>query len=297
MKGFLKNSNFSGRLFQLFQFLLIFCFCFLAGIILALIVSGGNMDNVSSLKMATFIQSVSTFLLPSFILAYLWSERPLDFLRLKVKPDWKAFVFVVLMMIIAIPAINLLADLNQRISFPAFMSDIEEQLKMREKQAAIQTEKMLFARTLGGLLLNIFLIAIIPALSEEFFFRATLQRIISDAKGVILAIWVAAFIFSAIHMQFYGFVPRLLLGAFFGYLLVWSGSIWLPVIAHFVNNALAVVFHYLSDKGFQVIDIDIIGTGNTWWLGLVCGIVFVCGFCFLQQYFKRGKEKLSMREH
>ena len=158
-----------------------------------------------------------------------------------------------------------------------------------EEQAATQTEKLLIANTFGALLFNIFIMAVIPGLGEEFFFRGTLQRIISDAKGAVWAIWVTAFIFSAVHMQFYGFIPRLLLGAFFGYLLVWSGNIWLPIVAHFVYNAITVVFHYLSNNGCLVIDIDIIGTGNTWWQGFVCGLIFVFGIYFLKNTLKKQK--------
>ena len=88
-----------------------------------------------------------------------------------------------------------------------------------------------------------------------------------------MAIWLAAFIFSAIHFQFYGFVPRFLLGAFFGYLLVWSGNLWLPVLAHFTNNAVAIVFYYLKNNGFHVFDIDTLGTGNTLWIGYVSGLL------------------------
>jgi hypothetical protein len=119
----------------------------------------------------------------------------------------------------------------------------------------------------------VFLIAFIPALGEELFFRGALQQIFQNKKNAIMAIWLTAFIFSAIHFQFYGFVPRFLLGAFFGYLLVWSGNLWLPVLAHFANNAIAIVFYYLKYNGFQVVDIDSIGTGNTLWIGCVSGLL------------------------
>jgi len=286
MKGIFKNSSFTERLFQ---FLFIFFLCFLGGIILSLIASDDGMGDVFPLKISVLIQSVFSFLIPPFLLAYLWCEKPLDFLCLKTESNWRVFVPVILMMIVVIPFVNLLADLNQKIHLPDFMAGIEKQIRLMEEQAAAQTEKMLFANTFGALLFNIFLIAVIPALGEELFFRGTLQRVISNAKGQVLAVWITAFIFSAVHMQFYGFIPRLLLGAFLGYLLVWSGSIWLPIAAHFVYNAFAVVFHYLSNKAYLTIDIDTIGTGNTWWLGLVCGVIFVCGFCFLRNILKKHK--------
>lgn len=84
-----------------------------------------------------------------------------------------------------------------------------------------------------------------------------------------MAIWTTAAVFSAIHMQFYGFVPRMLLGALFGYMLSWSNGIWLPVVAHFVNNAIAIVFYYFRYNGYSLPDFDTIGTGKTIWLGFV----------------------------
>jgi len=290
MKGFFKDSSFAGRLFQ---FLFIFYFCLLGGIVFGTFISSGSADDNFSMKILTMIQSISSFLIPSFVLAYLWSEKPFYFLYLKTKSDGKAFFLVILMMIAVIPFINLLADLNQKIVFPGFMSELEEQMKAMEERAATQTANLLTAHTIAGLFFNIFLVAVIPALGEELFFRGTLQRLISDAKGAVLAIWVVAFVFSAIHMQFYGFIPRLLLGAFFGYLLVWSKNMWLPIVAHFVNNAIAVILYYLSDKICLKIDLDTIGAGNTWWLGIVSGLVSICGFYLLKKYFAE-KNKLKL---
>jgi hypothetical protein len=100
--------------------------------------------------------------------------------------------------------------------------------------------------------------------------------------NVKIAIWLAAFIFSAIHMQFFGFFPRLLLGAFFGYLLLWSGNLWLPIVAHFTNNGIAIVFYYLKYNGYKVPDIDTIGTGSTLWLGIVSVVFLIFGFMWLK---------------
>jgi len=97
------------------------------------------------------------------------------------------------------------------------------------------------------MILNLFIIAILPAVGEEFFFRGVLQKILIRLfKSVHVAIWVTAFIFSAIHFQFFGFVPRFILGLIFGYLFFWSGTLWLPVISHFINNAVPVIMSYIQ---------------------------------------------------
>jgi len=133
---------------------------------------------------------------------------------------------------------------------------------------------------------NIFLIAILPALGEELFFRGAIIRVFQDWRGFKTAIWITAFIFSAIHLQFYGFLPRLLMGAFFGYLLLWSENLWLPVTAHFINNVVAVVFYYLKFNGYKLPDIDAIGTGNTLWIGIASGVMGIIGIFMLKRRFQ-----------
>src|SRR5207344_1198984 len=100
-----------------------------------------------------------------------------------------------------------------------------------------------------SLAINLFIIAFLPALGEELFFRGMMQKLFSQlTKNNHLAIIITSIIFSAIHLQFYGFLPRMVLGIFLGYLLVWSGSLWLPILAHFVNNASAVLFTFLDNQ-------------------------------------------------
>jgi hypothetical protein len=193
---------------------------------------------------------------------------------------------------VAIPFINLITSLNQQIALPDFLAPVEAWMKNSEEQAAVLTEKMLNIHSINELLFNIFLIAMIPALGEELFFRATIQKILTQWRNAIWGIWIAAFVFSAIHLQFYGFFPRMLLGAFFGYLLVWSGSLWLPIIAHFTNNAIAVIFYYLKYNGYQVVDIDVIGSGETLWLGVVSGVLTIGGIILIKKNLKLQEKGL-----
>ena len=115
--------------------------------------------------------------------------------------------------------------------------------------------------SIPDVLFNIFMIALLPALGEELLFRGIVQKIFTQwSKNVHLGVWISAVLFSAMHVQFYGFIPRMMLGALLGYLLVWSGSLWLPIMAHFVNNASAVIFTYLFDKQMMTVNPDKIGT-------------------------------------
>ena len=242
-----------------------------------MIIWGGS-QSTESLKWLQFIQTTATFLIPPILCAWLWDEehKPFRWLRMNVPVQWQNILLAVVIMVCAVPGINLLADLNSRVELPKSLEFIEQILKSQEEAAAALTERFLQADTIGGLLVNIGLMALLPALSEELSFRGTLQQIIyKDQSGKVqstkvhLAIWITAFIFSAIHMQFYGFVPRMLLGAMFGYVFVWSGSLWVPITMHFVNNGLAVLVYYLMGEGENTNNIaDTLGAGDTWYLGV-----------------------------
>jgi membrane protease YdiL (CAAX protease family) len=272
IKGIFKDS---GVLAKLLQLIAVFVFVMIATLLVTVLVTTGDMNDMSNVKVMQLIQSFGLFVIPPFVMASLWSNNAFEFLRLKSTLRWTTVLYVVAFMLVAIPFINMLSWLNQQIVLPASLSEIEKMMQSSEAQIAILTEKMLNVHSLDALLFNVFLVAVVPALGEELFFRGTIQRLLSDWKGALFAIWITAFVFSAIHMQFYGFLPRMLLGAFLGYLLLWSGSLWLPIIAHFVNNSVAVVFYYLKFNGVKVIDVETIGTDDTLWLGIVSGIVCV----------------------
>ena len=251
-----------------------------------MIIWGGS-QSTESLKWLQFIQTTATFLIPPILCAWLWEEehKPFRWLRMDVPVQWQNILLAVVIMVCAVPGINLLADLNSRVELPKSLEFIEQILKSQEEAAAALTERFLQADTIGGLLINIGLMALLPALSEELSFRGTLQQIIyKDQSGKVqstkvhLAIWITAFIFSAIHMQFYGFVPRMLLGAMFGYVFVWSGSLWAPITMHFVNNGLAVLVYYLMGESENTKNIaDTLGAGDTWYLGVVSILITSLG--------------------
>lgn len=253
-----------------------------------MVVWAGSQET-ESLKWLQFLQTTATFLLPPILGAWLWSESHhlLAWLKLDKGFSWDIALLAIGIMVCAVPAINLLADLNGRFELPKSLAFIEEKLKLMEESAAVLTERFLKADNIGALLINIGLLALLPALSEELSFRGTLQQILGNKAA---AIWVTAFIFSAIHMQFYGFVPRMLMGAMFGYVFVWTGSLWVPILMHFTNNGLAVLTYYLFDEcGENSKNIaDTIGAGDTWWLGVISIVITSLGLLIF--YRKTHKE-------
>ena len=234
----------------------------------------GNDQSTEGLKWLQLFQTIGTFLLPPICCAWLWDadHKPFSLLQMDRTADGKLFLLAIGIMICAIPAINLLADLNGRVKLPESLDFIEQKLKAYEEQATLLTERFLQADNVWQLLLNIGLMALLPALAEELSFRGTLQQILGNRH---MAIWLTAIIFSAIHMQFYGFIPRMLMGAMFGYVFMWSGCLWIPIVMHFTNNGLAVIAYYIfgSENSYA----DTIGAGATWWLGVLSLILTSLG--------------------
>ena len=242
--------------------------------------------SVTSLKWIQLFQSAAMFLLPPLCMAYLWAKAPMKWLKVDNFQSFKVSSMAILLMLVALPAINLLADINQQMALPAFLEPLEAWMKTQEETAKQLTEQFLSVTTYSGLIINILLMALLPAVAEELTFRGVLQRLfqgsnVSDfhtVKVPHIAIWVTAILFSAIHMQFYGFLPRMLMGALFGYMLVWTGSLWVPILMHFTNNAMAVILYFVATRaGWDMEKVDAIGTGDTLWLGIVSIVLTIGG--------------------
>jgi membrane protease YdiL (CAAX protease family) len=163
-------------------------------------------------------------------------------------------------------------------------------IRSLEDNAAALTELFLKGSTLGDLVVNFIMIAILPAIGEEFLFRGVIQRLFAEwTKSVHWGVVIAAFLFSFIHFQFYGFVPRFLLGLYFGYLLVWSSSIWLPVLGHLVNNGIAVVVYHFAKQPAGSTTLDTLGTPESGFYTLYISVFLTCGLIGLIYLHTRQK--------
>ena len=223
-----------------------------------------DISNPVIIKSLKLIQVISTglgmFIIPAFAAAFLFDKNFLDFLSLKKKSPLFSYLIVLAISFSSIPIINLLVEWNSNLSLPTSFQSIESWMRNSEQEAEKITEAFLKVNSTSDLFLNIFIIAFLPALGEELFFRGLIQKFFSQmTKNIHAGIILTAVLFSAIHMQFFGFVPRMALGILLGYLLVWSGNLWLPVAAHFINNAGAVIFSYLEQQKIMGVNPDEIG--------------------------------------
>jgi membrane protease YdiL (CAAX protease family) len=248
------------------KLLVLLAFMFLYG---ALNVAGSdsdinlNFDNPNTLiflKIAQAISVIVIFIVPAMLIATFWTNQKIHYLGITKRPQFSTLLLAGIGIILAMPLINWLAELNQHMHLPEAFSGIEEWMKRSEDKAAELTEAFTKGTSVGTLLLNLFVIAFMAALSEEIFFRGIFQKIsIECFKNKHLGVWFGAIIFSAFHLQFFGFFPRMLMGAYLGYLFLWSGSLWPGIIAHFANNGMAVFLVWLSNRGAISVDVDKVG--------------------------------------
>ena len=181
---------------------------------------------------------------------------------------------------------------NANIKFPESLAGFEQWAKGMEETVKVLTEYLTEFESTGYFILAIFVIAVIPAIGEELLFRGLLQNILKRIfKNYHVAIWIAAFLFSAIHFQFYGFIPRILLGALFGYLYVWTGNLLIPIVAHFLNNGISLFALYIYQKGLTDIDVE-----STEAFPTVYIIIFSALFVVTLLYFKNYLIKINEHE-
>ncbi|MFM7671507.1 MAG: lysostaphin resistance A-like protein [Bacteroidota bacterium] len=189
------------------------------------------------------VQFVGLFLVPSWICARLFSQEPNRFLGIQA-PNLRPFWFwAILIMLISLPFIQFVGELNQRIVFPG---ELKEWMDSSEKSAAETIKAMLTMNTPADLLLNIVFVALLAGVGEELLFRGMIQRLLTRKYGRWAGIVVAAILFSAMHLQFYGFFPRFLLGIVLGILFAYSGSLWVAIVAHFFYDAMLITAAYLN---------------------------------------------------
>jgi len=210
--------------------------------------SGAEPRYIPAMQLLVIASSLGLFLFPALVLPLTQRRRISDFYWLSV-PSGKLFLLVLLVMTVSMPFMEWVTLSNQQMSFPPFLKNIEIWMREKEDEALRTTILLLKMNSIRDLVLNLFIVALLPAVAEELMFRGALQRTLGRLfRNHHAAIWIAAVVFSAIHLQFYGFVPRLLLGAGFGYLYFWGRSIWYAVLGHFLNNAYAVIVAWYMQR-------------------------------------------------
>lgn len=258
MKGFMKTKPAGNQFLILVSVALVSFFVIgLIGTLMLSATTGIGLEKMTDMSKLDFsrqevvnflrgmqvIQFVSLLVIPVFICLWLFSTDNKKYLGWK-NPSQPGYIIAgVGVMLIAIPFTNWLGQLNQSIPFP---SGWEAWMKQQEEEAGRTIKALLSRHTIQDLLLNLVLIAGLAAVGEELLFRGMAQRLlIKMFKSPLAGIIVSAAIFSAMHMQFYGFLPRFALGILLGLIYWYSGSLWLAMLAHFIYDAVLIILAYL----------------------------------------------------
>lgn len=218
-----------------------FVFLIITSILTALIgqLPGSERDH---LLVASTIQNILVFCVPAFLLARFCSEKPLKWLKLDSKINLKPILGVLIMYIISMPAMDWITSWNAGITFPESMSELEKILRNWEEQGTSAGQELVESQGFISLITGIIIVGVLTGFSEELFFRGGMQGIlVRTGLGAGISVWLTAILFSALHFQFFGFIPRLLMGVFFGYLLVWTNDIKISAFAHILNNSMVMI--------------------------------------------------------
>ena len=266
-----------------------FLLVFVAGLLLSFLFYDIDMstfqqqfsENMSMLRYFQFVQSVGLFVVPPFLIAIISGVGIGNYLQINKAPKGKLLLIALAIMPVAMLLISFLGYLNSLVSFPDWVVAMED-------AANTMAEKMLRTDNIFTFFANIVVIAVVPAIGEELIFRGLIQKyFIQWTKNIHFGVIITAIVFSTIHFQFLGFLPRMAMGLVFGYMLVYSKNIWYPIIAHFVNNAVAVLVIYIDPLQSVAPNVSDESVGQIVGLGIV-SLFLVVGLVIV---FKRISEK------
>ena len=248
----------------------------------AALLTGGDSVSAAVLKISQVLTTGCMFILPPLMLAWPEKIKISNFYGF-IKPKASLLFLVFMIMLCAMPFMEWMGLANQKMVLPEFLKPLENWMRNKEDEAMKMTILLLNTKNIFDFSINIIVIALLPAIGEELMFRGGIQRSFTRMfKNPHMAIWITAFIFSAIHLQFFGFFPRLFLGAAFGYIYLWTGSLWYAMLAHFLNNAYAVsVAWYLQEHHIPLTEAD--NSSNFPWYGYVISLILSI---FLFKYLK-----------
>lgn len=260
---YLKEKSFGFKAVVLLLLILVFfVVTLLFGIVLGIPIFGfdiigffdGSYDysdqrTVNISKYFQVVSQLGIFIFPALVYAYLENRQAGKYLRIGKSPLNLSLLISLVLIFVLVPGVNWLVEINENMKLPSFLQGIENWMKSAEQDAKLITDAFLNVSSIGGLVINLFIIAFLAAVGEELLFRGVIFKMLyTHFKNIHIAVWVSAIIFSAFHLQFYGFLPRMILGVFFAYIFGWTANLWIVIILHFVFNGMTVVAAYLYNS-------------------------------------------------
>ena len=246
--------------------------------------------NATAVKVIQILFTSLMFFVPAFLFGKIAYKKPFSYLGFNINFSWQQIGLVVLIAWMALFVGSALGELNQRIPIP---KNWEQKFRQAEDEYAEQVFAMANMTNAKDYLIALCMIALIPAVVEETFFRGMMQRFFGDwFRNPWVAIILTSIIFSAIHGSYYGFLTRAMLGVVLGLIYYYGKSIWLNILAHFLNNAVAVTYLYISSLKGKLTK-DALEDHFPIWICLL-GMVLLGGF--LYQFKKESEAFLAEKE-
>ena len=251
-------------------------------------------DPVTAIRISQTLTTIGTFLVPALLFAYCQNRQWFDYNAANRRPKQSMVNMVLILSITLLPVVGVLASFNEFImpqegAVAEFMRDMEE-------AANHILELVTTQRSSWDLIANLLVFAVLAGVCEEFFFQGSLQPLLMNwTKNPHVGILLTALIFSALHFQFYGFIPRFLLGVYLGYLFYWSLSLWLPILAHVLHNALTILVDYtLQGRGIDTNNMQFTDMRGALPMAAACTLVSAMAIVYVWRIYRDGKHEQSL---
>ena len=251
--------------------------------------------NVNTARLLQVLGTFCTLFIPSMMFSWVCNGK---------NPFWLGFnkylnIYQVLIGFLIIFTANIMAAPMEELvkKILVHIPSLDQMAKNLESAYNDQVVMLSNLRSLPELILAILIMAFFPAMFEEMFFRGALQNLlIKWWKMPVLAIIVTSLLFSLIHLSVYLFLSRALLGFVLGMMYYKTRNIWVNIIAHFLNNAIAVAQLYAMSRNNKPVDVSKIDPKVEWWLGIVAIVILFFLFRFLVRYSEKNKMKIFTKE-
>jgi hypothetical protein len=252
-----------------------------------------NPANVQAVRVLQLVSTFFIFFLPAYFASLVLSRKPLKFMGFNHYFTWKELGLALAIMLASLPLVGALSEINRMIPIPKNMAAVFQELEdTYEKQVKVLSRITGF----GDYIFSLVVMALAPAIFEEAFFRGGMQNILQKwTRNPWIAIGLTSLVFSAIHFSYYGFVPRFALGVVLGLLFHFSGSLWLSIAGHFLNNALVVTQIYVLTRQGKSID-EAMDDSGPLWVGFLALGILVGLFWFYKHYSAKTRRALMPAE-
>ncbi len=266
------------------------------GLDLASVISSVNENSPvgtrNFMRATLLLNHIFSFILPALAtVIFVYKKLWVNYLRLDKKPFVESILLGIAWFVVSIPFIQWAYQLNQKLPLPQWMLNLEN-------DTSHLLEGIIAQNNYYEIVINIFLIGVIPAIGEEMMFRGIIQQQIGRLlKNEHIVVWVSAAIFSAIHMQFQGFFARMLLGSLLGYMFIWTKNLWVPMVLHLLNNGLQVIGIYAM--GIKPSEMDKMTDADKmpWWLGVISLFMAIRLGIYIQKTHQKAGNNISVSEN